>query len=346
MPACPRLIAEFAPQSGVLLTWPHACSDWRDQLDSIEPLYGTLVAAISRHERVIILCHDAEHQHRVQATLRRQAGIKRSVVQCLVIASDDTWVRDYGPLSLRTGRHLQLCNYIFNGWGGKHEAGLDNRVTVALLAAGILRCTDMQTHPLVLEGGAIDTDGRGTLLATTRCLLSPGRNPSLDQTALAATLQRDLGIERILWLDHGWLAGDDSDGHVDMLARFCSPHDIAYLRCDDPNDVHYPALRAMEEQLQSFKTCDGGDYRLHALPLPQAVHAGNGERLPASYANFLIINHCVLLPAYNDPADARAHSVLQRCFPDREIVTIDCRPLIQQYGSLHCATLQLADGML
>ena len=198
----------------------------------------------------------------------------------------------------------------------------------------------------MLEGGAIDTDGFGSLLTTTRCLLESARNPEMDKVALETCFHEVLGIERILWIDHGMLLGDDTDGHVDMLARFCSPHDIAYLQCTDPGDAHYGELSSMEQQLRSFLAHDGTPYTLHPLPMPGAVYSDAGERLPASYANFLIINHAVLVPVYDDPADQQSLGVLQRCFPDREIIAINCLPLIQQYGSLHCATTQLPEGVL
>jgi agmatine/peptidylarginine deiminase len=168
----------------------------------------------------------------------------------------------------------------------------------------------------------------------------------MNREALETCFHKDLGIERTLWLDHGMLRGDDTDGHVDMLARFCTPYVIAYLQCTDPADEHYDELSAMERQLRDFITHDGVPYTLCPLPMPQPVYSEDGERLPASYANFLIINDAVLVPVYNDPADRQVLTVLQKCFPDREIVAINCLPLIQQYGSLHCATMQLPEGVL
>jgi agmatine deiminase len=344
MPA-PRLIPEFAPQSGVLLTWPHVASDWRHSLEEIEPVYLELVRAISRHEAVLVVCYDDEHSRHIQQQLTG-ARVDRSRVRQVAVPSNDTWVRDYGPLAVQDDQSVSLVNFSFDGWGGKYAAGLDNAVSAALAAAGVFSSPGLQQHPLILEGGAIDADGCGSLLTTTRCLLGAGRNPGMDRLALEHALQADLGIDRVLWLDHGFIQGDDTDGHVDMLARFCSPHDIAYTQCRDSGDEHYAALRAMEKQLQSFSDCDGSPYRLHALPLPAPVYSNDGARLPASYANFLIINDAVLLPAYDDPADEEARAVLARCFPGRDIVAVNCLPLIAQYGSLHCASLQLAEGIM
>ena len=341
----PRLVAEFAPQSGVILTWPHPDSDWQDSLADIEPVYLAVTRAISRYERVLIICYDDRHVRHVSKLLE-DAGASVHAIQYVAVRTNDTWVRDYGPLSVAASNRTSLLDFAFDGWGGKHESGHDNQVSRRLFAAGALSVPDLSQQQLVLEGGAIDTDGFGTLLTTTRCLLESARNPGMEKAALENCFHAVLGIERILWLDHGMLLGDDTDGHVDMLARFCSPHDIAYLQCTDPDDAHYGGLMAMEQQLRGFIAHNGTPYTLHPLPMPGAVYSDAGERLPASYANFLIINHAVLVPVYDDPADQQALGVLQHCFPDREIIAINSVALIQQYGSLHCATMQLPEGVL
>jgi agmatine/peptidylarginine deiminase len=340
-----RLIPEFAPQSGVMITWPHAESDWRDRLDDIEPLYLTITRLISRYERVLVICYDPAHLRHVRHRLG-QTGVPAGAVQCVAVPTNDTWIRDYGPISVAVNNHLQLLDFTFNGWAGKYAASRDNEVSRTLFDAGVFRVPELVNQTLVLEGGSIDTDGAGTLLTTTRCLLHSARNPGMDKAALEACFREVFGIERTLWLDHGMLRGDDTDGHVDMLARFCSPHVIAYLQCTDTDDEHYETLSAMEQQLREFTMLDGHPYTLHPLPMPQPVYSVAGERLPASYANFLVINHAVLVPVYNDPADSRVLAVLQECFPGRDVVAIDCLPLIQQYGSLHCATMQLPQGAL
>ena len=343
--SAPRLIPEFAPQSGVMLTWPHAESDWHNSLDEIEPVYLQIIAAISRHEPVLVLCFDEKHIHHVSGLLS-QAGAVMGVIRCIAVHTNDTWIRDYGPLSVCGDRKPKLLDFTFDGWGGKYEATRDNQVSRYLFDAGVFDVPGLAQHSLVLEGGSIDSDGLGTLLTTTRCLLESGRNPGMAKDGLEVYLRDCLGIERILWLDHGVLCGDDTDGHVDMLARFCTPTDIAYLQCTDAADEHYHELGAMEQQLRGFMACDGNPYTLHPLPLPRPVYSAGGERLPASYANFLVINQAVLVPVYNDPADGRALDVLRRCFPDREVLAINCLPLLQQYGSLHCATMQLPAGVL
>jgi agmatine/peptidylarginine deiminase len=328
-----------------MLTWPHAASDWRECLDEIEPVYLQISRVISRHEPVLIICSDEKHVHHV-ISLLDQSGAAMDAIRCIAVPTNDTWIRDYGPLSVSGNSKPQLLDFAFDGWGGKYEATRDNQVSRFLFTAGVFNVPELSESSLVLEGGSLDTDGLGTLLTTSRCLLHSGRNPGMGKYQLETYLQKYLGVERTLWLDYGVLSGDDTESHVDMLARFCTPTDIAYLQCTDAGDEHYEELGAMEQQLRGFTSCDGNPYTLHPLPLPQPVYSDKGGRLPASYANFLIINHAVLVPVYNDPADDQALSVLRCCFPEREVLAINCLPLLQQYGSLHCATMQLPAGVL
>jgi agmatine deiminase len=343
--AHPVLIPEFAPQSGVILTWPHPGSDWQSHLAEVENLYVQIAGTIARYERVLILCHDTRHLGHVSRLLEC-GDVKLDAVRFAVIRTNDTWVRDYGPIAVSRQGQLELHDFIFDGWGGKYPAGLDNQVSRNLVDRGIFTGVEFRRHPLVLEGGSIDSDGCGTLLTTTRCLLESGRNPGYDRARLEVWLGEQLGIKQVLWLEHGELAGDDTDAHVDMLARFCSPVTIAYSSCNDPGDAHYAPLLAMEQQLQTFHSHEGLSYELVPLPLPQAVNDGAGRRLPASYANFLIVNGAVLVPVYDDPADATALDSLAGCFPGRRLEPINCLPLIRQNGSLHCATMQLPAGVL
>ena len=199
---------------------------------------------------------------------------------------------------------------------------------------------------LVLEGGSTESDGRGTILTTAECLLNPNRSPHLTQEEIEATLGASLGADRFLWLEHGFLAGDDTDSHVDTLARLCPDDTIVYVRCDDPGDEHHPALAAMEAELRGFRTREGKPYRLVPLPWPRPQTDSEGHRLPATYANFLVINGAVLVPTYGDRSDAAALAAVGSAFPGREAIGIDCRPLILQHGSLHCVTMQLPKGVL
>jgi len=341
----PLLFPEFAPQSGVILAWPHAGTDWHLRLAEIESLYVQIAGVITRYERLLIICYDTRHQAHVSRQLEG-GNVEREAVCFAIARTDDTGVRDYGPLTVSRNGRPELHDFTFDGWGGKYPAELDNRVSRHLFDSGCFTTSEYRRQHLVLEGGSIDTDGCGTLLTTTRCLLGSGRNPGYDRSRLESWLHENLGIERFLWLEHGELAGDDTDAHVDMLARFSSPGTIAYSSCKAPDDEHYAPLAAMEQQLQTFRTHAGLPFELVPLPLPRAIRDEYGRRLPASYANFLIINGAVLVPVYDDPADAVALEALAGCFPGRRVEPLNCLPLIQQNGSLHCATMQLPAGVL
>ena len=338
------LPAEWAPQSAIILTWPHLHSDWKPWLPAVEPVYVEISRQITLRQDLFINCFDESHQHHIK-TLLLTADIDLSRIHCYRVTFNDSWVRDYGPITVLENNQAKLLDFHFNGWGNKHESRLDNHVTRCLHQLGAFSDTPVESIDLVLEGGSIEVDGCGTLLTTSKCQLSSERNPQLSQSKLELEFVQHLGINRVLWLEHGYLAGDDTDSHIDTLARFCDPHTIAYSDCIDPNDEHYQELKAMEKELQALVDSTGAPYKLIPLPIPLAIHSRDGQRLPASYANFLIINGAVLVPIYQDPADAIALAALKNCFPDREVIGIDCRPLIEQYGSLHCATMQLPAAM-
>ncbi len=328
-----------------MLTWPHAHGDWAPGLGAIEAVYVAIAREISAHERALIICHDEHHRTTVRQQLNT-AGADMRHIALHVAASNDTWARDHGPITVNINGEWRLLDFRFNGWGEKYAHALDNTITQRLHMAKAFGRTPIQAIDLVLEGGSIEVDGEGTLLTTTRCLLDPNRNPELDQRELENRLKHWLGVERILWLQHGAIPGDDTDGHIDTLARFCDAHTIAYVTSEQPQDSCYAELKAMAQQLESFRSASGEPYRLVALPSPAPIHDGHGERLPATYANFAIINDAVLVPTYNDAADEQACARLASCFPGRELVTIDARALIQQYGSVHCALMQLPAGVL
>lgn len=337
-----RLPAEWEEQDGVLLAWPHADSDWGDTLAAVEAVFVEIAVAISRFERVVIVAP-------VIAPVREQlhrAGVDLNRFSFYPMATNDTWSRDFGPITVYENGVPVLCDFGFNAWGLKFAANFDNLITGNLSRLGAFGQCPVRTPGLILEGGSIESDGAGTLLTTSQCLLSPNRNPHLDRTALEQTLGELLGVSRFLWLDHGYLAGDDTDAHIDTLARFCPDNTIAYVRCDDPVDEHYGALAAMESELRAFRTAAGQPYRLVPLPWPQPCYGQDGHRLPATYANFLIINGAVLVPTYGVPQDNAALETIARLFPAREIIGINCRPLIDQHGSLHCVTMQLPRGVL
>ncbi|MFO8155266.1 MAG: agmatine deiminase family protein [Thiohalospira sp.] len=335
---------EWAEQDAVLLAWPYPGGDWDPWLEIVTAAYRELAAAIADFEPVIILCRDAALRDRLRDQLADLSGTEDHYRR-LIIPYDDTWIRDYGPLSLVDPAGPRLLDLRFNGWGGRHAAERDDAVNAELARARLLDAP-MDRDERVLEGGAVETDGAGTLITTRRCLLSPSRNPGLDATAIETWLRRLLGVDRILWLAHGGLEGDDTDGHVDTLVRFADPRTLVHQACDDPEDSHYPELTAMAEELAAWRTADGEPYRLRPLPWPRPRYNERGERLPAGYANFLLVNGGVIMPTYDDPADDVARAVLADCFPGREVVGVDARVLLQQGGSVHCATMPLARGVL
>ncbi|WP_022949943.1 agmatine deiminase family protein [Methylohalobius crimeensis] len=330
---------EWAPQSFVLLAWPHPEGDFAPWLEAVEHSYALTLAAISQRQGAVIVCRDADHRAHID-TLLQGYPIEPARIRFAKAPYRDTWVRDTAPLTVQRGHPAacQLIDFRFNGWGGKYPSQVDDALGEHLYGQGIFGSTPYRRVDWVLEGGSIETDGAGTLLATRSSIQNPNRNP--DPRRTEAVLAEHLGIKRFLWLDHGRIEGDDTDAHIDTLARFCNPEIIVYQACEDPGDAHYAPLQAMAEQLAGFETAAGRPYRLIPLPLPRAIHDTSGRRLPASYANFLIVNDALLAPVYDDPADAEALARLRQAFPDREIVAIPARALIHQYGSLHCMTMQ------
>ena len=335
-----RFPAEWESQSAILIAWPHDGTDWAARLGEVENTYIALVAAITRFEPVVVCVADDDVQAYARARLA-SARVDMDRVRFIEVAYDDTWLRDSGPITLRTPEGFRLLDFRFTGWGGKFEASQDDQLVEHLETTGAFLKSARQAIDFALEGGAIETDGAGTLLTTWRCLHE--RHPDLDRETLAEKLAGWLHQDRVLWLDNGYLEGDDTDAHIDTLARFASRDAIVFQDCDDAQDPHYRELQAMAAELAAMRTADGQPYRLFPLPWPRPVVDEN-RRLAASYANFLIINGAVLMPAYGDPADERARAVLAEAFPDREIVTVPCRSLIWQNGSLHCITMQLPEG--
>ena len=320
-----RMPAEWEPQSAVQLTWPHEATDWAPILPEITAVYEEMAREIKKREPLIIV-DDIPH--------------------------NDTWARDHGFITVEETSDLRpqtsdliLLDFCFNGWGEKFEAGLDNQINKHLFNKGIVKGQYESHLDFVLEGGSIESDGKGTVFTTTCCLMAPHRNQPLTQQEIEARLKEYLGAERIVWINHGSLIGDDTDGHIDTLVRICPNDTLLYTGGD--ND--HPDLARMEEELKTLRTLDGRPYRLLKLPLPRPIYEKvqsskfkvQSERLPATYANYLVVNSAVLVPTYNQPdLDAEAMRIIQQAFPDREIVGIDCCAVIKQHGSLHCCTMQ------
>ncbi|MDR0182223.1 agmatine deiminase family protein [Lysobacter arvi] len=337
-----RFPAEWEPQSAVLIAWPNVDTDWADRLGEVEETYIALVAAITRFQDAIVCVADEDVEAYARARLS-SARVDMSKVRFVEAPYDDTWLRDSGPITLRDGDGFRLLDFRFTGWGGKFDASQDDLLVERLTEAGIFSKSSRQAIDFALEGGAIDTDGAGTLLTTWQCLRE--RHPHASREELTARLAGWLQQDRVLWLDHGYLEGDDTDAHVDTLARFAPNDAIVFQACDDESDSHYGELKAMADEIAALRTKDGRPYRLFPLPWAQPI-LDDGRRLAASYANFLIVNDAVLMPAYGDEADAKAQAVLAEAFPGREIVPVPCRSLIWQNGSLHCITMQLPQGVV
>ena len=337
-----RFPAEWEPQAAILIAWPNADTDWADRLAEVEDTYIALVAAITRFQHVLICVADDDVETYADIRLRSNR-VDMARVRFVTVPYDDTWLRDSGPITLRDGADFRLLDFRFTAWGGKFEAGQDDLIVEALDAQGVFQSAARRRIDFALEGGGIETDGNGTLLTTWQCLHE--RHPDASREELTTRLCDWLRQDRVLWLEHGALEGDDTDAHIDTLARFAPDDAIVFQACDDETDSHYADLEAMADEIAALRTKDGQPYRLFPLPWAQPI-LDNGRRLAASYANYLIINGAVLMPAYGDAMDEAATAVLAQAYPGREIVQVPCRPLIWQNGSLHCITMQLPAGLL
>lgn len=328
------LPAEWHPQSFIQLTWPHQDTDWSYMLDEVEECFLNLAREIASRQPLLLVAPEFPKA-------LENFEFKENVfyVEC---PTNDTWARDHGFISLLNEQEeVRLVDFCFNGWGMKFAACKDNLINSQLVKGSLLNGTYQNCRNFVLEGGSIESDGEGTLLTTSLCLLAPNRNDTLDKQEIEDYLKKSFNLKQVLWLDHGYLAGDDTDSHIDTLARLCPDRTICYVQCTDTEDEHYMELKKMEEQLKEFRTLDNEPFRLLGLPMPEAIFDEDGERLPATYANFLIMNDAVLYPTYDQPEnDRKAACVLQEAFPGKEIVGVDCRALIKQHGSLHCVTMQ------
>jgi len=345
-----HLPPEWFPQDAILITWPHSNSDWADNLTEVESVYLDLVGTISHTQDVLIQLDASVDPERLKALFEKQ-GINQAQCQFVFVDSNDSWARDHGPITLvdgDSGRFIR--NFLFNGWGGKFPADKDNALNRAMYDQGVFGADiGMEDVMSELEGGSIEVDGEGSLLTTTRCLLNANRqSDNGDRSSYETRLAQWLGLDpqRIFWLNNGYLAGDDTDAHIDTLARFAPNGTLVYQGCDQADDEHYADLQSMADELSQLRTPGGEPYRLIALPWPDAQYNEEGERLAASYANFLITNQLVLMPTYGAAQDGLAIERLSEAFPERRVVGIDCHALIEQGGSLHCITMQIPANTL
>lgn len=350
------LPSEWHKQQFVQLTWPHEDTDWAPFLNDALCCFYNISREIAKRETLLIATQDIKKTEQqllsgINGLITEKDRITKEVFENITlteIENNDTWARDHAFISCINNSKRILMDFMFNGWGLKFPADKDNQINATLYnnrhtkslesLIGYDEYSDMRSF--VLEGGSIESDGKGTLLTTSMCLLAPNRNYKTKE-AIEQKLKETFNLKNILWLDYGYLEGDDTDGHIDMLARLCPNDTIIYIKCDDADDPHYEELKKLENNLLGFRTADGKPFKLVPIPMAKKIFDEEGNRLPSSYANFLIINKAVLLPTYNDSQkDKETIDIISKIFPDREIVGIDCRVLIKQHGSLHCSTMQ------
>lgn len=334
-----RMRAEWEKQRAVLFAFPHQWSDWQEYLSEARENFIAIIKQVLRFESVILIYHpnDLEGRQIIEEEFAEQ--IKEGRIKVYAIKCNDTWARDFGAINLLEDEKNVLLDFGFNGWGLKFASNWDNQINSALKELGEFS-DELRVMDMILEGGSIESDGEGVILTNTQCLLEKNRNPYLNQEQIELKLKEHLGAKKILWLNHGYLAGDDTDSHIDTLARFISPTQIAYVGCDDKSDEHYVELKAMESELKNLRDLNGKPYELIKLPFVRAIF-DEGERLPATYANFLFVNNALLVPTYGDSNDSLALQTLQDALPHLEVIGVDCQTLIRQHGSLHCVSMQI-----
>lgn len=329
--------AEWEPQAAVWFSWPHNHATWPGQFRPIPGVFAEIVAQISRFEPVRINCA-ANLQPRAKR-LCTQAGADMTRVTFFNHPTNDAWCRDHGPIFVRNDRtgEVAVTDWVHNAWGGKYPAyDLDNQIPPRIAQKLGLRRFE---NDMVLEGGSLDVNGQGLLLTSEQCLLNKNRNPHLTRAQIEQNLRDYLGVQQVLWVGEG-IAGDDTDGHVDDMSRFFKADGIVTVVEPDPRDVNHRPLRENLERLRAFRTPAGGKFDLVALPMPRPF-GFRGQRVPASYANFLIINGAVLVPQFRQKrTDAEARAILGDCFRGRKIIPIDCYHLIWGLGTLHCISQQ------
>tara|TARA_B100000963_G_scaffold357302_1_gene379159 strand:- start:594 stop:1598 length:1005 start_codon:yes stop_codon:yes gene_type:complete len=324
------LLAEWEEQGAIFIAWPYRCTDWKENLEKIEKTYVEIVEQIADHELVIILSKDNSPKKKFAKKILNN-------IKIIIANYNDTWTRDYIGLSIETKKGPFVVDFKFNGWGGKYNHTKDNSINFQLQERNIISKINYEYNHFILEGGSIDPNGKGTILTTSKCLLNKNRNPNMSKKEIEKMLSESLGINKILWLNHGLIPGDDTNSHIDTLARYCDEKTIVYSINDSKE------LKLMEKELKIIAL--ENQYDLIPIELPAPIFYNESE-LPASYVNFLITNKKILAPIYGDKNDSSAIQTLQKLFPTREIVGIDCTQIIRQNGSLHCATMQVPKNVL
>ncbi len=338
-----RMPAEWEPHRATWFSWPHNLATWPDELNAVERVLARAVAAIAQGEDVYVNVLDDQHRRHVEAVLRDEGAADR--IRFFEIPTDDAWARDHGPIFVvrdRDGaREVAATSWRFNSWGEKYPPWDQDDVASGRMAEAI--GIPVFEQSLVVEGGSIEVNGTGTLITTESCLLNPNRNPGWSKSMLEERLKSQLGVTNVIWLGEG-VTGDDTDGHIDDITRFVSKDTVVTVVVTDLDDPDYEPLQHNLETLREARLEDGHPLHVVELPAPRPVFI-RGERMPASYANFYIANATVVVPTFRDEADTEAIGILQRLFPDRRVVGMDCRELIWGLGAIHCLTQQVPEGV-
>ena len=326
-----RLIGEFEAQSFTQIIFPHEFSDWKPYLKEAQQNFIEIINAVIKHQKCLVVCYDLKD---VKSCFKTHENLF-----FVAYKTDDTWARDCSALCIEENHDIKLLDFTFSAWGDKFEASKDN-----LMSRTIAKhySKNLEQIDFILEGGGIESNGEDILLTTASCMLNKNRNSKLNAVEITQMLNALFGTTKILYLEHGYLSGDDTDSHIDTLVRFINADTLMYVKCDDENDEHYEELKLMEEEL--IKLSKEHSLKLIALPMSNAVYYKK-ERLPATYANFLFVNGAILVPTYGVDSDEEALSIFRAAFKEREIIPIDCRVLIRQHGSLHCVTMNFASGV-
>lgn len=313
-----KTIAEWSEQEYLILALPHENTDWKAYLDEIKHSYIELVKIVSKYQKVLLVAPN-ESDFKVFKDMKN--------VECFICETNDTWIRDYGAIDILKDGKLSSLNFIFNAWGDKFQSKLDNEVNEKLFKAKFK--TRLENIDLILEGGSVEFNGQGTMLTTTKCLLNDNRN-KLSKEILDKRLKELFNLNKIIWLENGFIKGDDTDSHIDTLARFIDENTVAISSCTDEQDEHYAELLAMKKELLKE------NFKLLELPLPSAKFY-EGKKLAATYANFIFINNALIVPAYNDKNDELVLQKLQKALPDKDVIGLDALVFVRQNGSLHCS---------
>ncbi len=326
-----RLIGEFEEQSFTQIIFPHANSDWINYLEDAQKCFINIIEEIIKYQKCLVICDDIE-------AVKKHFSKNKNLF-FIEYQTDDTWARDCSAMSISDENQTKLLDFSFNAWGDKFKSSKDNLMTKSISK---YYEAEIESTDFILEGGAIESNGNGIILTTSKCMLNQNRNPDLNTKQITQKLNDFFGSSEILYLNHGYLAGDDTDSHIDTLARFVEKKTVMYVQCQDKDDEHFEELKLMEEELQKIATTH--NLKLIPLPMADAIYFEE-DRLPATYANFLFINGAVLVPTYGVKQDKKALKIFKTTFKDRDIIGIDCSTLIKQHGSLHCVTMNFASGI-